>query len=91
VVSKLGFPLVRYPLTFDDEDLEGIEGWIQCVSTHLLTTSSCPAFLPARCCCVHRSGVLHAKHCIRQWLAHWRIVDSYVLTHFAAGQICEQR
>lgn len=31
VVSKLGFPLVRYPLTFDDEDLEGIEGWIQCV------------------------------------------------------------
>ena len=33
VVSKLGFPLVRYPLTFDDEDLEGIEGWIQCVFT----------------------------------------------------------
>jgi hypothetical protein len=35
VVSKLGFPLVRYPLTFDDEDLEGIEGWIQCVPVHL--------------------------------------------------------
>jgi hypothetical protein len=36
VVSKLGFPLVRYPLTFDDEDLEGIEGWIQCVPVPLL-------------------------------------------------------
>ncbi len=32
VVSKTGFPLVRYPLTFDDEDLEGIEGWISCAS-----------------------------------------------------------
>jgi hypothetical protein len=44
VVSKLGFPLVRYPLTFDDEDLEGIEGWIQCVLARLL--KCCPAAKP---------------------------------------------
>ena len=35
VVSKTGWPLVRYPLTFDDEDLEGIEGWISCALLYI--------------------------------------------------------
>mmetsp|Transcript_8825 Transcript_8825/g.26426 ORF Transcript_8825/g.26426 Transcript_8825/m.26426 type:complete len:305 (-) Transcript_8825:2466-3380(-) len=29
IVSKYGFPLVRFPLTFDDEDLASMEGWIR--------------------------------------------------------------
>lgn len=36
VVSKAGWPIVRYPLTFDDEDLEGITGWIECVFPSLV-------------------------------------------------------
>ena len=84
MVSKLGFPLVRYPLTFDDEDLEGIEGWIQCaLATRLHVSFVMDAVLIAHAVC--QACMHHAEH--HGPGSHSR----HALTFLTTGQTCEQR